>query len=142
VFSSRGWTKFALATNLLGTLLLFYSFQATSSSFRLINRPNGPFGQSYEICVGDFTLLTTDGRGSVGLGHKGCPIAANDRPAAVVNIEKPEFVTLGFLLIVAGFIVQFFAVPEPVSIAELRKQVKALKKLQRSGGNSGKEKAS
>lgn len=61
------------------------------------------------------------------IGHEGCPAAQQARPAAVVNVEHPCFVTVGFLLIVFGFIIQFFAVPEPKSIAGLRKEIKLLK---------------
>jgi hypothetical protein len=132
VFASRGWTKAALATNLAGTLLLFYSFQASSSSFRLITRTvDVQSHKSYEICVNDYMLLSTDTKGNMFLGHPGCPAAQDDRPAAVVNIEHPLFVTLGFALIVIGFIIQYFAVPEPASIAQLRKEIRLLKKRQR-----------
>jgi hypothetical protein len=91
VFASRKWTRIALALNLAGTLLLFYSFQATSSSFRLISRSQpGVMGSytEYAICVKDFTLLQTIGHG-VGIGHLGCPTSEDDRPAAVVNTEHP-----------------------------------------------------
>jgi hypothetical protein len=80
----------------------------------------------YAICVNNFTLLETTGH-SVGIGHIGCPTSEDDRPAAVVNTEHPRFITTGFLMIVAGFMIQYFAVPEPQSVAELRKQIKLLK---------------
>ncbi|HTV83386.1 MAG TPA: hypothetical protein VME18_12105 [Acidobacteriaceae bacterium] len=117
--------------------MLFYSFQATSSSFRLIRRPvgSGIFRQEYEydICVEDYTLILADPAiGGVGLGHRGCPTTPDDRPAAVVNTEHPFFVTLGFLLILLGFTIQFFAVPEPRSIAQLRQEIKLLKLQQKS----------
>jgi hypothetical protein len=129
VFASRKWTRIALALNVAGTILLFYSFQATSSSFRLISRSQpsvmGKYTE-YAICVKDFTLLETNGHG-VGIGHFGCPTSEDDRPAAVVNTEHPRFITLGFLMIVVGFIIQYFAVPEPKSIVQLRKEIKMLK---------------
>lgn len=131
MFGSRKWTRIALALNLAGMILLFYSFQATSSSFRLIKRPTGGTFQSkydYEICVENYTLLSTDANGDLTLGHYGCPVTKDDRRAAVVNTEHPDFITLGFLLIVAGFIIQFFAVPEPRTIAQLRHEIKTLKK--------------
>jgi hypothetical protein len=116
--------------NLSGTLVLFFSFQATSSSFRLIRRPISDVGvlrgeYDYEICVQDFTLLSTDKRGIM-LGHQGCPTAEDDRPAAVVNTEHPNLITAGFLMTFAGFIIQFFAVPEQQSIAQLRQEIKRL----------------
>lgn len=118
--------------------MLFYSFQATSSSFRLIRRPvstGGLFRQEYEydICVEDYTLLMSDpATGGMSLGHQGCPRTEDDRPAAVVNTEHPFLVTLGFLCIVVGFMIQFFSVPEPRSIAQLRQEIKLLKLQQKS----------
>jgi hypothetical protein len=136
VFASRKWTRIALALNVGGTLILFFSFQATSSSFRLIRRPisNGLFRNEYdyEICVEDYTFLSTNKRGII-LGHEGCPVASDDRPAAVVNTEHPNFITLGFLMIFSGFFIQFFSVPEPRSIASLRQEIKVLKLQQRQG---------
>lgn len=120
--------------NLVGALLLFYSFQATSSSFRLIKRPaNSVVGSSpeYDMCVGDYTLLSTQGD-DVTLGQHGCPTTADDRRAAVVNTEHPLFVTIGFLFLVGGFIVEFFAVPEPRTIAQLRQEIKLLKTRERA----------
>jgi hypothetical protein len=61
------------------------------------------------------------------MGHMGCPREEDDRPAAVVNTEHPLFVTLGFVLIVFGFVCQFLAVPEPKTIADLRREIKLLK---------------
>lgn len=131
MFGSRKWTRIALALNLAGTVLLFFSFQATSSSFRLIQRTVGTgifqTEHEYDICVEDYTLLVTDAHSGVGFGHPGCAVAENDRRVAVVNTEHPSLVTLGFLLITLGFIIQFFAVPEPKTIAELRKEIKLLK---------------
>jgi hypothetical protein len=117
--------------NVAGTFLLFYSFQATSSDFRLVTAKTnsavaGEFRQ-YALCVNNYTLLETDSRHSVMIGSNGCPDWQHARPAAVVNIEHPSFLTLGFALLFFGFIIQFFAVPEPKTIAELRYQIKILK---------------
>ncbi len=130
MYGNRKWTRIALAMNLTGTLLLFLSFQATSSSFRLVKRNNSLFFKTekeYSICVEDYTLLSTNAQGSVAIGHRGCPSSEDDRRAAVVNTEHPVFITIGFSLILIGFVIQFFAVPEPKTIAELRYQIKMLK---------------
>ena len=63
----------------------------------------------------------------MGLGSGGCPTAADDRRAAVVNTEHPLFVTIGFLLTIFGFVIQFLAVPEPTSIAQLRREIKIMR---------------
>jgi hypothetical protein len=125
--------------NLAGTLLLFYSFQATSSSFRLVKRqPSGLFSvnSEYSICVEDYTLMSTDARGGVVIGHRGCPTSQDDRRAAVVNTEHPTFITIGFFLIFFGFMILFFSVPEPKTIAQLRYEIKMLKIKERAGGEN------
>jgi hypothetical protein len=138
VYGNRKWTRFALVLNLVGTLLLFLSFQATSSSFRLVKRDSSRFFKSekeYSICVEDYTLLSTNATGAVAIGHRGCPTSEDDRRAAVVNTEHPLFITFGFALILIGFALQFFAVPEPKTIAELRYQIKMLKIMERANGD-------
>lgn len=111
MFASRKWTRIALALNVAGGLLLFYSFQATSSSFRLVRRPISAAGvlrgsYEYDICVENYTFLATEPEaGAVELGHAGCPTPEDDRPAAVVNTEHPNFITIGFLTILLGFII-------------------------------------
>jgi hypothetical protein len=86
----------------------------------------------YAICVQDFTLLKTNGANGIALGYRGCPTSVDDRPAAVVNTEHPSFITLGFCMILAGFAIQYFAVPEPKTIAQLRQEIKALRMRERA----------
>ena len=50
----------------------------------------------------------------------------------VVNTEHPLFITLGFLSIIIGFIIEFFAVPEPKTMAQLRQEIKLLKLKEKS----------
>jgi predicted membrane-bound dolichyl-phosphate-mannose-protein mannosyltransferase len=100
------------------------------------NSQTFPIGIEYAICVENYTLLSTNAHGGVTIGHPGCPTSEDDRAAAVVNTEHPALVEFGFGLIILGFLIQFFAVPEPTTIAKLRKQIKLLKKEQRGGGKN------
>jgi hypothetical protein len=144
VLSNLKWLKAALLLNLAGTIFLFYSFQATSSDFKLVVAPyvppplrvlpNGqilpnrlwPAGtKQYALCVNNYALLVSDASSSIMLGHKGCPNWENAKPAAVVNIEHPAFEGLGFSLLIIGFSLQYFSVPHPATIAQLRKELKA-----------------
>jgi hypothetical protein len=131
VFSTRKWQQRALLLNLVGTALLFFSFQATSSDFRLVTAKSDSAlaGQQvrYALCVNNYTLIETDAKGRTGLGEYGCPSWADAKPAAVVNIEHPKFVGLGFLILVAGFLLQLLAVPEPRTIEALRQEMRVLK---------------
>jgi hypothetical protein len=129
VFSTRRWQRIALVLNFFGAALLFYSFQATSSDFRLVSSNLGTSAlggemHSYALCVNDYALLASDARTGIAVGHHGCPNWVNARPAAVVNVEHPAFEGLGFILLLLGFLIQFLSVPHPATIVELRQAIK------------------
>jgi hypothetical protein len=142
VFSNPKWQRIALSLNLLGTVLLFYSFQATSSDFKLVRSApgsssvldQGPYAfhamgvgsttENYALCVSNYTLLASDAHSGVSFGHMGCPNWDKARPAAIVSIEHPFFEGLGFVCLLAGFLLQFLSVPQPRTIAEIRKELK------------------
>ena len=65
------------------------------------------------------------------LGASRCPDWQNARPAAVVNIENPFLVTLGFILLLLGFAIQYFSIPNSETVEQLRKELKLLRKLQK-----------
>lgn len=96
--------------NVLGTLLLVFSFQATSSDFMLVTAKDGRAA----LCVGKAALFVLDQQGGLGVGTK-CPDWQTGSPAAVVNTEHPNFVVVAFFLIVAGFVLQVFSINKPVS---------------------------
>jgi hypothetical protein len=121
VFASRGWMRFALLLNLFGTALLFYSFQATSSNVRIVTAPDG----TEALCMNQTALFILRARGSE-IGMIGpCPDQPNSRAIAVVNIEYPILVTIGFLILVSGFLVQVLSIPGTKTIAQMRKELKA-----------------
>lgn len=132
MFSNRKWQQVALLLNLAGTALLFYSFQATSSDIRVVTATTKsvlsqePFKQ-YALCVNNFTILQTDSKHGVQIGHVGCPEWERSKPAAVVNIEHPTFVGIGFLILMGGFLIQYLSVPQPRTIAQIRQELKILK---------------
>jgi hypothetical protein len=110
MFSSRGWMRFALLCNLLGAVLLFLSFQATSSRVNLISFPDG----RTIFCVNGHTALAFS-QNVLGFGGV-CPDAENAKPIALVTIEHPKMVTAGFVLTILGFLLQWFSFPlEPKS---------------------------
>jgi hypothetical protein len=105
MFASRGWMRFALFCNLLGAFLLFLSFQATSSSIKLISSADG---QTVFCINGRAALALT--QGGFGIGGP-CPDWKNARPIALVAIEYPKMVTAGFVLTLLGFLLQWFSFP-------------------------------
>jgi len=66
------------------------------------------------------------------MGHAGCPNWENARPAAVVNIEHPTFEGIGFALLIIGFSLQYFSVPHPATISQLRKELKIAQQKEKS----------
>jgi hypothetical protein len=125
VFASRAWARFALLCNLAGTVLLFLSFQATSSSFKLIRTNDGRSA----LCVYGMAFIEADSSGAFNFGgSQPCPEWERSKSVAVVNIEHPVFVTLGFVLTTLGFLLQFLSIPSPKTIAQIRAELKVAKK--------------
>jgi hypothetical protein len=91
MFSGPLFASFALIANLVGTVLLFYSFQATSSAFRLIKRDLGNAQLEYRICADELTLSKADTRGNMIMNLGPCPPSLDQRPAAIVTIEHESF---------------------------------------------------
>jgi hypothetical protein len=129
VFSNPKWQRAALALNLLGTVILFYSFQATSSDIRLVTAPSAqyPYEKQYAICAENRALVVSSPNGGLMMGLNTCPNWENSRPAAVVNIEHPNFEGLGFVLLITGFVLQYFSVPQAETVEHLRRQLKVAK---------------
>ena len=128
MFSSRGWMRFALVLNLLGTGLLFFSFQATSSNVRIIRTKQGQTA----LCVDKTAILVVDREHSgLTLGMPPCPEWENARPTAVVNIEKPWLVTIGFLVLSFGFLLQFLSIPSPKTMAQMRTELREIEKAEK-----------
>jgi hypothetical protein len=134
VFSNPKWQQFALILNLAGTALLFYSFQATSSNFRLITKvENSAVAGKIEysaLCVYKLSLMQANAKGGWTINGGPCPDWEHSKAAAVVNIEHPFFESSGFVILLAGFLIQYLAVPQPQTIADLRRQLKLLKAQQ------------
>jgi len=97
----------ALTLNVAGALALFYAFQATSSDIKLLSQTDG----TRYLCFGNTSLMIKpNANGGLSMGPRECPDLAKARPAALVNIEKPWLITVGLLLTVLGFAIQFFVI--------------------------------
>ena len=99
-------------------VLLFLSFQATSSNFRFVATPEG----DNAICAFQTAFMVHHKDGSTTVGTFECP--PNARPAAIVNSEHPAFIFVGFALSALGFFIQLLTVPSAESVAEIRAELK------------------
>ena len=73
-------------------------------------------------------MLTVNKNGGWIVGGETCPDWEHAKAASVVNIEHPSFEGLGFISLLAGFLLQYLSVPHPKTIAQLRADIKAAKK--------------
>ncbi len=118
MFANRKWQRIALTLNLLGMVLLFLSFQATSSNFKFVTTPEK---LSY-MCVYDKAFFVRSPEGGLSMGVFDCPQKA--RAAAIVNAEHPAFIFIGFGLSGLGFLLQLLSIPSSKTIAEIRSELK------------------
>jgi hypothetical protein len=109
----RAVGAFGLVCNLAGTGCLAWSFQATSSQFRLITaenltsrgRPN-PNGKAYSVCADMLELTSVDTTQSVSAGTGRCALWELGKPAAIVVSDQPHLLELGLGLFAVGFLLQ------------------------------------
>ena len=128
MLGSRGWQKFALALNLAGTALIWLSFQATSSNLKIVTTAD----HRTALCANGRALIIDDpAHKGTGFGIARCPEWENARPAAVVNVERPFLVTVGFILLLLGFLIQYLSVPNSETVEQLRQELKLLRKLRK-----------
>jgi len=107
---------------------VFHSFQATSTSLILVTEKNG----AMSFCVGNnamFTAIPGPGHG-LQMGHE-CPQGIDAKPAAIVNTDSPIEATLGWLLLLLGFVLQVFSIePSKLTSEDLRLLRKARKMIE------------
>jgi hypothetical protein len=117
--------RFSLFSNLLGTALLFFSFQATSSNLKIVTTSD--YART-AVCVNGRGLIVSNPNGTEELGGA-CPEWEHARAAAVVNIERPDLLTIGIILILTGFLGQYLSVPNAKTIEQLRAELKTERRL-------------
>lgn len=104
MFASRRWMRFALFCNLLGTLLIFLSFQALSSNVKLLKSNN-----ETAICASGTAIV--EATNSIVTGSGPCTDWPQAKATTLVSVEHPRTVALGFVLLLLGFFLQWFAIP-------------------------------
>lgn len=107
VFATRRWMRIALVCNLLGTVLLFYSFQAESSDIKVVTTGEGEVA----LCVNGHLLAMSHAHGGMTVGAVPSPEVENAKPAAIVNFDMPLLVDAGFIFILIGFLLQLLGIP-------------------------------
>jgi len=113
--------------NLLGSLLLFYSLQFSSSEFLLETLDNG----HQALCVNGNAMFEWRA-GGVALGRAdACKNATGAKPTALINTDHPAFVGWGLGMLFLGFLLQIFSIEKPVDLQAIAVKVKALEKEER-----------
>lgn len=75
------------------------------------------------MCVGDTALFA--GKGHTFMIGTACPDWPDARPIAIVTVEKPSLIYIGFALLTLGFLMQLLSVPSPKTLAQMRADIKA-----------------
>ena len=152
------WARVALLLNLVGTILLALSFQATSSDFRLVTATNVDFmaasdydllkqpqdqnlippavhhyDKVFGICSRDRMLIGeglygNEGYTAVIISTPGCPDSKHAKSAAVINTEHPSFLYVGLVCSAFGFFIQLLIVHRRKTIAEINDEMRVLRK--------------
>ncbi len=105
MFATLAWMRFALICNFVGGVVLFFSFQLATSSFRLVQTNEGDMA----ICGNRKLLIQTKGSNLMIGG--GCPNWEQGKSIAIVYVERSWLVVLGLGLTVFGFALQLLALP-------------------------------
>jgi hypothetical protein len=102
-------------------VLIFISFQATSSKVKIISAPDGKTA----MCLDQTAIFVgTGNKFTVGMS---CPDWELGRPVAVVIVERPILITFGFAFISLGFLLQVLSLPSPRTLSQIRAELKAAK---------------
>jgi hypothetical protein len=96
----------------------------------LLNLKVVTFNDRTALCIYGQTMIMTGKNGMQMFGQEPCPDGPTTKAFAVVNIEHPIFVWVGFLSLFLGFVIQVFAVPRPQTEAMMRAELKLLKAQQ------------
>jgi hypothetical protein len=98
------------ALTLLGSFLVFLSFQGASTNLMLVTEKGT---KNVAFCIGDRAVLglTDDGRGTA-MGY-GCPKGLDAKPTAVVNTDSPGLAKAGWMILALGFFLQIFSIEKP-----------------------------
>lgn len=80
------------------------------------------------MCIGSTAIF--EGKADSFIIGIGCP-DWNSKPIALVTVEKPALIYLGFGFLTFGFLMQLLSVPSPKSLAQMRAEIKAARKLEK-----------
>jgi hypothetical protein len=65
-----------------------------------------------------------EGKGNSTLIGTCCPDPKNSKPIALVTVEKPSLIYVGFAILMLGFLIQLIGIASPKSIRQMRNEVK------------------
>lgn len=121
--------QLSASLSLLGSFVVFYAFQATSTGFLVYT--HGPRGES-ALCVGDprrsMLALGPDGEFIMGMREfdRSCSQGKN---LSIVSTDSPHLIRFGWILVILGFISQMVAIERPIFSEAETRRLKKLRKL-------------
>ena len=111
--------------NLVGAVLIFYSFQAASTKLLLVTAADKS-GASF--CIGDVAVFSVRNH-NVTMGTT-CPPNTGKKPTAIVNTDAPWASFTGWIVLGLGFLLQLFSIePSGLTNEDMRMLRKARKIL-------------
>ncbi len=121
--------QLSASVSFLGSFLVFYAFQATSTGFLVYT--HGAHGEA-AMCVGNppHSMLAIGPNGEFLMGMRGIDHSCSQgKNFAVVNTDSPHLARLGLILVILGFILQIVAMERPIPTEAERRRLKKLRKL-------------
>jgi hypothetical protein len=77
------------------------------------------------------TAVVTGMRGMMMIGAGTCTPSKDSKPIALVTVERPILIYLGFTILLSGFLIQLLSIPSPKSLAQMRAEIKAIEREQK-----------
>jgi hypothetical protein len=105
--------------NLVGSLLVFLSFQPTSTRLLLVTSKDVN-NKTVAFCIGDRAVFGLAADGGTQIGYA-CPQTENMKPTVVANGDAPWMAKFGWFLLLVGFVLQVFSIePSKLTSEDLR----------------------
>jgi hypothetical protein len=123
------WATWSLVLNVLGFLLLFVAFQATSSDLAIYSNSKDKIAA---LCYAGSAMVMLDmsvprGRTNIGISPQFSPCSSG-KPTAIVNTDYPLLGKIGILFVFVSFWMQYKSI-DRTEATLTKTQLRTLKNL-------------